>query len=254
MSFVSFFLVSKLAWYAVEPSHLLVWTMLAATWASFRKRRSGAVLAALCAVSLLVLLMVPVGNWALRPLENRYPRPDWPDHVDGILLLGEGLDAEVLADRGVPGIGPDGGVLLAGATLAKRYPEAKLVFSGGSGEPGGGLPEAKVAANVFAGLGLAPLIEDRSRTTGENLAYARQLAAPQPGETWLLVAGALHMPRAMAVADKMGWHFVPWPADYLTRRQGGEAHLSLAANLAHLDQAAHEGLGLLAYRLSGTGS
>ncbi|HMA49009.1 MAG TPA: YdcF family protein [Magnetospirillaceae bacterium] len=251
---MSFFLLSKLAWYAIEPSHLLVWTMAAAAVLCCRRQRAGAVLASLCALALWVLLTVPVGNWALRPLENSYARPAWPDHVDGILVLGEGLNAEVLADRGVPGVGPDGGVLLAAAILARRYPEARLVFAGGSGEPGGGLPEAQVAAHLFDGLGLSPLIEDRSRTSWENLVNAKALVHPRAGETWLLVAGALHLPRALAVADQLGWALTPWPADYLTTRNGPEAHLSLADNLAHLDKAAHEALGLLAYRLTGKGA
>lgn len=251
---MSFFMLSKLAWYAVEPSHLLVWTMLAAAVLCFRHRRAGAVLAGLCALFLLLLLTLPIGNWALRPLENRYVRPVLPDHIDGILVLGEGLSPEVLADRGAPGVGPDGGALLAAAILAHSYPEARLVFAGGSGEPGGGLPEAEVAAHLLGGLGLAPLIEDRSRTSFENIVDARALAHPAPGETWLLVAGALHLPRAMAVAEKLHWALTPWPADYLTTRSGPERHLSLAANLAHLDLAFHERLGLLAYRLSGKAS
>ncbi len=246
--------MSKLVWYAVEPSHLLVWTMLAAAILCWRRRRAGAVLATLCTLFLLVLLTLPIGNWALRPLENRYARPVWPAHVDGILVLGEGLNAEILAERGVPGVGEHGGSLLAGAILAWRYPGARLVFTGGSGELDQGLPEAQVAQQLFGELGLTPVLEDRSRNSWENILFSRDLVRPKPGETWLLVADALHMPRAMAVADKLDWPLIPWPSDYVTLAHGAEVHLSLAANLAHLDKAAHEALGLLAYRLSGKGA
>ena len=245
---MSFFAASKLLWFAVEPSHLLVWIAILA--AIFRNR----ILAAIVALSLVLLLTVPVGNWALRPLEDAYPRPDWPGHVDGILVLGEGLTGEVLASRGVPGIGQDGGTLLAAVALAKRYPDARLVFTGGSGELGGSVAEARVAEHIFGELGLAPLYEDKARNTYENLLFARDLAAPKDGETWLLVAEALHMPRAMAVARKLGWKLLPWPSDYLTLKDGQEGALSLALNLAHLDKAVHEAVGLLAYRLSGKGA
>lgn len=245
---MSFFALSKLLWYLVEPSHLLVWAALASV--IFRKR----LLAGLVALGLLALLILPIGNWALRPLEDLYPRPDWPIHVDGILVLGEGLSGEVLADRGVPGVGQDGGTLLAGIILAKRYPDARLVFAGGSGELGGSVAEARVAENLFGQIGLAPQIEDRSRNTEENLLFARELAHPKEGEVWLLVAEALHMPRAMAVSRKLGWALLPWPSDYLTLKHGSEGPLSLALNLAHLDKAAHEALGLLAYRLAGMGA
>jgi uncharacterized SAM-binding protein YcdF (DUF218 family) len=62
------------------------------------------------------------------------------------------------------------------------------------------------------------------------------------------------MPRALAVARKVGWPMLPWPSNYLTTRAGPEAHLSFSSNLYHLDIAAHEWLGLLAYRAAGKAS
>ncbi|MEA1648153.1 YdcF family protein [Nitrospirillum sp. BR 11164] len=258
MTPLEFFTVSKIGWYLVAPSHLLVWTALAAAVLAARRHGAALVPATACAATLLVLLTCPVGNWALRPLEGLYPRPAEPVTIDGILVLGEGLNGEVLRDRGVPGVGPDGGTLLAAAALARRHPEARVVFSGGSGELGtAGTPEAEVARHVLTDLGLdGPQVnyEARSRTTAENLVLAKDLAQPAPGQTWLLVASAYHMPRAMLSASRVGWRVIPWPSDYLTRPGGEETHLSLAANLAHLDLATHEALGLAAYRLSHAGS
>ncbi|TWB15470.1 uncharacterized SAM-binding protein YcdF (DUF218 family) [Nitrospirillum amazonense] len=258
MTPLEFFTVSKIGWYLVAPSHVLVWTALAAAVLAARRHGAAVVPATACALTLLVLLTLPVGNWALRPLEGLYPRPAEPAAIDGILVLGEGLNGEVLRDRGVPGVGPDGGTLLAAAALARRHPEARVVFSGGSGELGtAGMPEAEVARHVLADLGLDDTrvsYEARSRTTLENLLLAKDMAQPVPGQTWLLVASAYHMPRAMLSASRVGWRVTPWPSDYLTTAQGPETHLSLAANLAHLDLAAHEALGLAAYRLSHAGS
>jgi uncharacterized SAM-binding protein YcdF (DUF218 family) len=254
MTPLEFFTLSKIGWYLAAPSHVLVWTALTAAVLAARRHPAAVVPATACAATLLVLLTLPVGNWALRPIEGLYPRPAEPATIDGILVLGEGLNGEVLHDRGVPGVGPDGGTLLAAAALARRHPEARVVYSGGSGELGtAGLPEAEVARHILAELGLDEArvsYEARSRTTLENLVLAKQLAQPAPEQTWLVVASAYHMPRALLSASRVGWRVTPWPSDYLTAARGPETHLSLAANLAHLDLAAHETLGLLAYHLS----
>ncbi|MDE1150341.1 MAG: YdcF family protein [Azospirillaceae bacterium] len=256
---LEFFTVSKIGWYLAAPSHVLVWTAIAAAVLAARRHPAAVAPATACAVTLLALLTLPVGNWTLRSLEGLYPRPAAePAAVDGILILGEGLNGEVLHDRGVPGVGPDGGTLLEAAALARRHPEARVVFSGGSGELGApGMPEAGVARHILAGLGLDDArvtYEVLSRTTLENLVLAKRMAQPAPGQTWLLVASAYHMPRAMLSAARVGWPVVAWPSDYLTTARGPETHLSLAANLAHLDLAAHEALGLLAYRLPPAGT
>jgi uncharacterized SAM-binding protein YcdF (DUF218 family) len=239
-------MLSKIAWFAIEPSHLLVWTLIAAALQSARHKISGAVLAALAAVFLTAMLLFPFGNSALRPIEDQVPRPAWPDHVDGILVLGEGLNADIPATRGGGGIGSDGATLIAARVAAQHYPEARLVYSGDESE-------VAIARSLFAEMGMTgPLLFDgRSRTTWENFLFARLTAKPGPGEIWLLVAAGYHLPRAVAVARALDWPMIPWAADYLSTASGRQAGASLPANLAHLDLAAHEALGLLAYRLQG---
>jgi uncharacterized SAM-binding protein YcdF (DUF218 family) len=239
-------MLSKLAWFAIEPSHLLVWTLIAAAVQSARHKVSGTVLATLAAVFLTAMLLFPFGNSALRPIEDQVPRPAWPDQVDGILVLGEGLTLAIPATRGAGGIGSDGGTLIAARILAQRYPTAKMIYAGDEGE-------AALAKTLFTAMGMTGpiLFDSRSRTTWDNLVYAREIAQPKPDETWLLVAAGYHLPRAAAVARQLDWPMVPWASDYLSTASGIQSGASLPANLAHLDLAAHEALGLLAYRLQG---
>lgn len=239
-------MLSKLAWFAIEPSHLLVWTAIAAALLSLRRGILAAIPAVLAAVFLSAMLLHPFGNSALRPIEDRVPRPDWPERVDGILVLGEGLTAEIPATRGAGGIGQDGGTLIAVPLLARRYPQAKMIYAGDEGE-------VTVARALFADLGVTTpiLFDGRSRDTLDNLAFAHEIAQPVEGEVWLLVAAGYHLPRAAAVARQAGWRMIPWASDYLSTASGVQAGASLPANLAHLDLAAHETLGLLAYRLRG---
>jgi uncharacterized SAM-binding protein YcdF (DUF218 family) len=249
----TFFAASKIGWYIVAPSHLLIWSLVAAAILLARGRRAGKILTVLCAALFLLILGFPVGNLALRPLEDQYARPPWPERVDGILVLGEGLNGKIYESRGVPGIGPASDSLVALRILAERYPEARIVFSGGSGELSGSrVPEARIAEDILRGMGLPASrisIETASRNTWENIDLSRAIARPAPGETWLLLVSAFHMPRAMAVARSLDWPLVPWPSNYLTTGTLAQPPVSLGTNLAHLDLAAHEWLGLLVYRL-----
>src|SRR5690606_8417241 len=106
------------------------------------------------------------------------------------------------------------------AILARRYPEARLIVSGGSGSvflQGEG--DADTAPRLLSGLGVEPeriLLENKSRDTFENARFSFAMARPQPGETWLLVTSAFHMPRAVGAFRQAGFPVVPWPADYRT--------------------------------------
>ncbi|MFX6838583.1 YdcF family protein, partial [Acinetobacter baumannii] len=84
---------------------------------------------------------------------------------------------------------------IAFAALARKYPKAKLVFSGGSSRitPLAGAREAEVAKQALASLGVPVekmAFEDASRNTRENAVFSYNLVHPQGDETWLLVTSA----------------------------------------------------------------
>ncbi|TIU18533.1 MAG: YdcF family protein, partial [Mesorhizobium sp.] len=84
--------------------------------------------------------------------------------------------------------------------------------------------DAETAPRLFAALGVTAdrlILENRSRNTYENAVFTRELVTPKPGETWLLVTSAFHMPRAKALFDKAGFATVPWPVDYRTSGKEG---------------------------------
>ncbi len=68
----------------------------------------------------------------------------------------------------------------------------------------------------------------------------------------LLVTSALHMPRAVAVAHKLGLEVLPYPCDFRAEAPG-KWQLWVPSNegAAALEGALHEVLGLWAYRWSG---
>ena len=133
------------------------------------------------------------------------------------------------------------------------------MFSGGPRkEPGKGTLEtqAAVAERILATIGLDPrrvTFDERSRDTCASGRNARALAQPKPGEVWVVVTSAMHIPRTMACFRAGGWpEVIPQPADYGSVLGAWNAgSIRVASNLGLLDEAAHEWLGLLFYRLTG---
>ena len=78
----------------------------------------------------------------------------------------------------------------------------------------------------------------------------------QPGDRWLLITSAIHMPRAMGVFRHIGLPVDAYPVDWRTT---GPQDLwsipgSFAGGLSRFDAAVHEWVGLFAYWIMGRSS
>ena len=126
-----------------------------------------------------------------------------------------------VATRGAPDINEAAERLTVVPTLARRFPTARIIYSGGDGaaHPASGSEATYRAAScsrASGSRGTALTLEDRSRNTAENAVYSKALAAPKPGERWLLVTSAYHMPRAVGAFRKAGFEVDAYPVDYRT--------------------------------------
>lgn len=249
-----FFLASKLFWLFFAPSHLAVWLTIAGAVLLFLKRERLARWCITAGAGLFVAFgFLPVGVWLMQPLENRYPHPALPAQVDGILVLDGGFGTGILRSRGAISSWNSEPRLVGAFALARRYPEARVVFSGSNPFAPDDL-DTVAARHIFGQLGLAPsrlLLEGKSRNTWENFVFAKALAKPKPGEVWVLCTSAYHLPRAMGIARRLGWKMIPWATDYMTAGHSRYRPLSLLRNLERADAAVHEWIGLMAYRLTG---
>ncbi len=203
---------------------------------------------------LAAVSLTPLSDWITRPLENRFPRPDpMPRHVDGIILLGGGFAPGASAQHGVAQLNMAGDRVTRFVALARQYPEARLVFSGGNTDPfRERTPEAAVARSFFQDMGLDAtriVYEHHSRNTHENALFSYRLVHPKRDETWLLVTSACDMPRAVGSFRAVGWQVTPAPSDYHTQR--GRFSPGLAKGLIEADWSVHEWIGLVYYRLRG---
>lgn len=250
-------ILSKTFWFAARPGTfalILACIGLALVW---RGRRWGRwpLLAGLGVY--VAVIATPVAPWVVMPLEDRFERPrEPPARVDGVVVLGGAVDQNLTEARGIPSLNGAAERMTEFVVLARRYPEARLVFSGGQGSlVHGGLTEADVARRLFGALGVPEarvIYEDKARNTWENAVFTHRLADPKPGETWLLVTSASHMPRSVGAFRRAGWQVVPWPVNYRTGH--GFAALYDAPfpeRLQMFESGLREWLGLLVYRLLG---
>ena len=251
------YMAGKLAFAVLRPSNLLLLLLVLGALGVWRRQRWGRVVAGIAVTAIVICTVLPVGRWLTVPLENRFAPPDgYPAHVDGAVVLGGGILIDVAEARGQPSFGATMERFAAIPQLLHHYPEARLVFTGGS--PGGeqGANEATAVAGFLADQGVPEgrvILDHRARSTRDNAVVSLLLARPLHGETWLLVTSAAHMPRAMGVFRGAGWpEPTPWPVDYRTvGRTELLAEPRLGERLDELDQAAYEWYGLAYYRLLG---
>jgi uncharacterized SAM-binding protein YcdF (DUF218 family) len=252
-----FYWLSKLIWLFISPDNLLlIWFAVGVillcldsfVWA---KRLLGSLL-----FLLLLIGLFPVGSWLLYPLESRYsPNPEL-QQVDGIIALSGALDPmqTELWDQVMVGGAAERN--FAFMRLAREFPKAKLVYTGGaSSMVNQNYKAADVAKRLFKeqGLDLSRIIFEReSRNTWENGLFTKRLVIPKEGERWVLITTAWHMPRSVDVFCKLGWDVIPYPVDFQTTPGYlFTMNWSFAGHLAGLVTAVRAWVGQIAYQLTG---
>jgi uncharacterized SAM-binding protein YcdF (DUF218 family) len=252
-----FFVLSKTLGFFLVPSNLIMASGALGLGLIFSKRRRlGEWLLACCVAALLIFGCSPIGALMLLPLETRFS-PWNPDKGDpaGIIVLGGAVDPGLTAARGTPAM--SGARIVIAAELAYRYPKARLVFAGGSASlRSANVSEADAAEDIFKNLGVREdrvQLERNSRNTDENVRFLVRLVNPKPCEQWLLVTSASHIPRSIGLFRKAGFTVEPYPVDWGTSGWSDiyKFQTDLLSGLALTDRAAHEWLGLIAYRLTG---
>ena len=255
-----FYAVSKIFWFFAEPSNLIGFA-LAVGVLGLATSHARAARGLLTATTLLYLFcgFGPAAGILMRPLEDRFPRPPADMAApDGVIVLGGGMEPDISEARNALVLGDFGSRMTEGVALARRYPTARLIFTGGGGDPDKGeVTEAEIARRFFLAMGVAPerlVLEDRSRNTYENAIFTRDILKPRADERFLLVTSGFHTPRSMGVFRRAGYNVIAWPADYTSGGKGRDFwRFSLAAGhaLNFVDYGTKEWIGLVFYRIAG---
>jgi len=249
------FVLSKILWGLATPGSVLFLLLCGALlWHRRRPALSRGLLGLVLLIFAAVALL-PVARWLAAPLEQRFPLPGPLAKVDGIIVLGGAIDQDETGNPDQPALNDAAERVTSFAALARHYPDARLIYTGGSGAVRNQqVREADLAKPLLQSLGVdstRTIYERDSRTTWENAVYSRKLADPKPGETWLLVTSAWHMPRAVGCFRKVGWNVVPYPVNYLGKHRPDWVSLDVIAQLHFIGLVEKEWIGLVAYRLMG---
>lgn len=252
-----FFETAKAFGLLLEPVNALFTLLLIATGLLWRGRwRVARWLVTFAVTGLAGLIFLPIAALLLLPLEQRFPMPmPLPQQVDGIIMLGGAQQPRLTAAYGQPALNSHAERMSTFLAMARRYPGAKLVASGGSSDPlRPELSEADTTRLFLIQQGFDPtrvVFESKSRNTYENAVFSKEVVAPKAQERWLLITSAADLPRAVGVFRKVGWPVIPMPCDYNATPPTWKPSSSLLVELNALHHALHEWAGLLAYYLTG---
>jgi uncharacterized SAM-binding protein YcdF (DUF218 family) len=258
-----FYVLSKLAWIFLRPSNIFLFLVIIGTllsWTSWEKLSRLALLTGVA--GFIAAFATPLAVWVGKPLEERFPKPLNLQSVDGIVVLGGGVDINASAISGTLEINASGDRLTESFLLAQKFPNAKIVYTGGAGHfiefKKTSMTEAEIAADFYqkAGLDMSRVIlENKALNTWQNAVNSLKLVQPKSGETWLLVTSGYHMPRAMGVFRQAGWDtIVAYPVDLRQERGRSGITLALGESLFRLDLVTKEWIGMIVYRLTGRSS
>ena len=253
-----FFILSKTVAFLLLPSNFLFALALAGLALSLtRFRRAGRRLLIASFITLVLAGVLPIGGALNTALEQRFPPWDPARGTpDGIIVLGGTINPTLSRIYGEPQLDGAAERVTVIPKLARAYPNARIVYSGGDpsllADNG---READYLYPLLDSFGVPRervLLEPDSRNTYENATFTKAMVKPKPGEHWLLVTSAQHMPRAVGCFRRIDFPVEAYPVDWHTRpgfRLG--VNFYIAAGLGNLDGAVHEWTGLLAYWLTG---
>ncbi len=225
--------------------------------------------AALAIGTALGILLFSSNAWVagalVKGLESQYLPPNPVPKVAAIIILGGALHMPN-PPRVWPEVMDSGDRILYGAKLYREGYAPKLILSGGritwkGKDPAVG--EAQDMATLLEFMGVpksAMLLDPTSLNTRENAENVKAILTKEKIKgPLLLVTSAKHMPRSMAIFQKLGMNVIAAPTDYLlggVNRAEGMADFALkllpdSDALFQTTGALKEYVGMLIYRLKG---
>lgn len=117
--------------------------------------------------------------------------------------------------------------------------------------------EGKLAAEFLIKCGVKPsdiILENRAVNTYQNAKFTAELIRKNyPGQKYILLSSASHLPRAIACFEKQGFRITPFGTDYMSKKRRF-LWIQLIPSGYALDDAQtlmHEWVGFLIYKLMG---
>ncbi len=245
-----FFYSSKLIWILLKPD---TWLIILIVLLAVYKSKFFSILV----IALLILIsIIPIGDFLLRPLESDFLPPKNVRQTHGVIILGGGEEPIQSREWDMPQINSAGDRLITGVLIANQYPNTKLIYSGGTGSlDQNTVKGANIAREIFNNLDQMKnrvIYEDKSRNTRENALFVKEIVQTDSTKPWLLITSAFHMRRSYNTFCKVGFtNIIPYPTDH---RSGGfkqRIGWNFSKNFEDLNTGLREWIGLVAYKVKG---
>ena len=251
------FYLSKIFWLIFNPYSFIIITIIIGLIAYlFKLDKIYKSLFGLVFSVLILISILPIGKYLIHILEEQYYDYKIPEKIDGIIILGGATDAYLYNDFNQVIVNDSAERLIGSVEIIKNYPDAKIIFSGGSGSlyfPN--LDHSIVVKQFYESVGINTskiIFETKSRNTYENIIYSKEIAMPKKNEQWLLITSAFHIKRSKLTAEKINWRLTPYPVDFrVSKNFTFNLSTDFISNLFFFQTAAHEWLGLTYYYITG---
>ena len=248
------FYLSKILWLMLNPYNFFIFVNLIIIFLYiFKFKIISITLFLINFIFLLTISIFPIGNLLIHKLEKEYHfSTQVPDIMDGILILGGATSHLLFREFNQVSVNGSAERLIESVKIIRKFENAKIVFSGGSGVldmPDFGHSDSAKFFYETVGIDTQRIIfENISRNTYENILLSKDIVNPKNTEKWLLITSAFHMKRAILVGKKLEWKLIPYAVDFKTPKEiKFKPSFNLLSNLASFQQASHEWLGLLSY-------
>ena len=220
-----------------------------------RKQKTGKVIVLIGIIFLGMLSYDAVSDKLLQPLEYQYPSLlslENIQNVKWIVVLGGGHTSDPklpitsqLSEASLIR-------LVEGIRIHNGLAKSKLILSGGSVFEK--ISNAQALAEVALAIGVKNqdlILEELSKDTEEEARLIQQVVGR---DRFVLVTSASHMPRSIALFNKLGMHPIPAPTDYLVKesqKMSPGMFYPGAGGLLKAERAFYEYLGLAWAKLRG---
>ncbi len=223
-------------------------------WFANRRQGLGKALVTIGALLLFLASFPPLAHRLIQPIEREFPHLIDARFVDEevrwIVVLGGGVSSDLDVQPHVRVSDEALFRVMEGVRLHRALPDTRILFSGRGGSRT--LTTAQANAEVARSFGVSETaieVDPDPRDTGEEARAAAEWI--EPGERFLLVTSAAHLPRAMIHFRAEGLDPIPSPAHrYALGTPGGlRGHFPQARALRMTERTIHERAGIFWARM-----
>lgn len=260
---MNLFIFSKILWFLISPLNLIfILVLIIFVLNYFGKIFISKFLLYFTIFFIFIVCILPVGPYLNYLLEKEFHNSNfYPVNLDGILILAGATNPNLTKEHNQVTLNGSAERLTESINLINKYPNARIVFSGGSGSlkyPN--LSHATAAHKFFINMGIPTSkikYEQKSRNTYENILFTKKIVLPKDNEKWLVVTSASHLKRVINISEKLDWNLIPYATDFNSSKNFFENYtfnMNFISNMNSFNYAVHEWIGIISYYLMGRSS